>query len=98
MMNKKTNITQVPWGKSPKVPWGKPKKFDIPHITKQDLIMQTSSSSILYASDFEEFFYEDTDFPVPEGEAVGLDVDVGDAVDFVLFSNDYWAPPWDIED
>lgn len=89
-MNKKNNITRVPWVKA--------KKLDIPSLTKQDIIMQTPSSSILYATDFEEFFYEDTDSPVPEGEAVGLDVEAEDEVDFVLFSNVYWAPPWEMED
>jgi hypothetical protein len=44
---------------------------------------------IVLASDYEEFYYEDTDEPVPEGEPVGVDWRHHDIVDFYLFDNIY---------
>jgi len=55
-------------------------------------IMQTSSLDIVCAAEEEEFFYEKTNSPVPFGEPIGLDVDRGDSVELVLFSNIYWNP------
>ena len=46
------------------------------------------------ATEIEEFFYVDTDDPVPEGEFVGLDIDIGKEVKFVLFKNIYWNPQY----
>ena len=55
-------------------------------------IMHTSSLDIVCASEDEEFFYEATNQAVPEGEPVGIDVDHGDSIKLVLFSNVYWNP------
>ena len=49
---------------------------------------------VVCASEVEEFFYSDSDYPVPEVEIVGLDVDVGEEVKFVLFQNIYWNPQY----
>ena len=54
-----------------------------------------SSASLMYATEFEEFYYEESDEVVPEGEPVGMDVDNSDGgVDFILFSNIYWNPQY----
>jgi hypothetical protein len=47
---------------------------------------------VVCATDFEEFFYTNNNEPVAEGDPVGLDIDNGNKVDFVLFSNIYWNP------
>ena len=56
--------------------------------------MHTSSLDIVCASEDEEFFYEATNQAVPEGEPVGIDVDHGDSIKLVLFSNIYWNPQY----
>lgn len=65
-------------------------KFAIPQLTNKDIIMKLSSLDIICASEHEEFFYEETDEAVPEGEPVGFDVDTEDGVDLVLFHNIYF--------
>ena len=70
-------------------------KFIIPHLTIKDTIMNASSFDIICATEFAEFFYEDTDEQVRDGEPVGLDVDTQDGVELVLFSNIYWNPQYD---
>ena len=57
--------------------------------------MNTSSFDIMCATEFEEFFYEDTDEVVPEGEPVGLDVETHEGVELVLFNNIYWSPQYE---
>jgi len=57
--------------------------------------MNTSSFDIMCATQFPEFFYDDTDEQVPEGEPIGLDVDADEGVELVLFSNIYWNPQYD---
>lgn len=57
-------------------------------------IMNTSSLDIVCATDVEEFYYKETDKPVPENEPVGLDVETKEGVDLVLFSDVYWNPPY----
>jgi len=54
--------------------------------------MKTSSLDIVCAAEEEEFFFTDTNSAVPCGEPVGLDVDQGDSIALVLFSNIYWSP------
>ena len=71
------------------------KKFKVPHLTKKDLIMKTSTLDILRATDEEEFYYEDSGESVPEGEPVGIDVDSSEGVELVLFSNIYWQPNYE---
>lgn len=60
--------------------------------------MNTSSFDIMCATEFPEFFYEDTDEAVPEGEPVGLDIDTAEGVELVLFSNVYWSPQYKEDD
>lgn len=45
---------------------------------------------LICASEVEEFFYEDNDLPLSEGEPVGVDVDYGQEVKLILFENIYW--------
>ena len=52
------------------------------------------SVDIMCATNFEEFYYEDTNEVVPEGEPIGLDVDTEDGFDLVLFSDIYWNPQY----
>ena len=44
---------------------------------------------VILASDYEEFFYKDTNEVVPEGEPVGVDWEHNEIVDFCLFRNIY---------
>lgn len=44
---------------------------------------------VVLASDYEEFYYEDTDEAVPEGEPVGVDCAHGDSVELFLCDNIY---------
>jgi hypothetical protein len=46
---------------------------------------------ITCASNVEEFFYEDTNEVVPEGDAVGIEIEEENNIDLVLFSNIYWT-------
>lgn len=46
---------------------------------------------ITCASEVEEFFYQDTNKAVCEGDAVGIEIEEGNSVDLVLFSNIYWT-------
>lgn len=58
----------------------------------------------VYASDFEEFFYEDNDVSVSEGMLVGVDITIhhkgnpdqvpSTEVQFELLDGIYWAPPF----
>ena len=63
-------------------------------MKQSNIIMKTSSLDIVSATDFEEFYYKDSDEPVPEGEPVGLDIDTPEGVQLVLFSNVYWNPQY----
>jgi|SRR5210317_1562457 len=65
------------------------------HSTKKDIIMKTSSLDILCATDEEEFYYKVTDELVEEGDPVGVDIDNGNEVELVLFSNIYWKPNYE---
>jgi len=51
-----------------------------------------SSLNLMYASEEEEFFYTSTGEGVPEGSPIGLDVEFGNHVELVLFSDIYWKP------
>ena len=44
---------------------------------------------VVLASDYEEFYYKDTDEAVPEGEPVGVDWHHNEIVDLCLFDNIY---------
>jgi len=47
---------------------------------------------LVYASNFEEFFYTDHQIPVSEGQPIGVDVEIGDEVHLILFDDIYWNP------
>jgi hypothetical protein len=49
-----------------------------------------SNVDLVYASEVEEFFYEDDDIPVSEGQLVGVDVYFNGRVDLVLLDDVYW--------
>jgi hypothetical protein len=46
-----------------------------------------SSEDVVYADDSEEFYYEDTQEPVPEGEAVGIDIPMYD-FEYLQYADD----------
>lgn len=54
-----------------------------------------TTQNIVYASDVEEFFYEDTHVALCEGDPVGLDIEYGDEVKLILFENIYWNPKYE---
>ena len=47
---------------------------------------------IVHASEEAEFYYIETKEQVPEGEAIGFDVDQGGSMELVLFSDIAWIP------
>ena len=49
------------------------------------------STDLVYASEVEEFFWEKEDVSVSEGTPVGYEVEVGNAIDFILFEDIYWV-------
>lgn len=56
---------------------------------------QPNKVELVYASDYEEFFYKDTGMSVSNGQPVGVDVDEGVSVHFVLFDDIYWSPNYE---
>ncbi|OUU16226.1 MAG: hypothetical protein CBC05_08525 [Crocinitomicaceae bacterium TMED45] len=56
------------------------------------------STDLVYASDVEEFFWEEDDVSVPEGTPVGYEVEVGNSIDFILFKDIYWKVEDDYEE
>ena len=50
---------------------------------------------LVYASSFEEFFYKENDMSVSEGNPVGVDIDRGEHVEFLLFDDIYWDLPYE---
>jgi len=46
---------------------------------------------IVYASEVEEFFYEENDLPVTEGQIIGVEISHEDSVELVLFEDIYWS-------
>jgi hypothetical protein len=63
-------------------------------INSNNMIMEATTLDIVCATEIEEFYYEGTDEIVPEGEPIGLDIDVDEGVKLVLFSNIYWNPQY----
>lgn len=57
-----------------------------------NILQNIKSDDIVYASEFEEFFWEEDDMPLVEGTPVGIDVENGSSVDLVLFNGIYWNP------
>jgi hypothetical protein len=51
-----------------------------------------NNPELVCATDIEEFFYEDSEFPVQEGDPVGVDLDYGAEIKLVLFDGIYWEP------
>lgn len=60
--------------------------------------MMNKIVDLICASEVEEFFYREDDVAVSEGEPVGVDIDNGDQVDFILFDHIYWSPKNEIEE
>lgn len=54
-----------------------------------------NSFELMFATDFEEFYYEETDKAVPEGHPIGFDVDTDEGVELVLFDSIYWNPKYE---
>ena len=54
-------------------------------------ISNMNNWQVVCASDEEEFFCEENDQVVTEGDAVGVEIDRGNSIDLVLFSNIYWS-------
>lgn len=51
--------------------------------------MNIKSCELVYASKFEEFFYEENNMSVSEGQPVGIDLELDDEVKFVLLDGIY---------
>jgi hypothetical protein len=45
---------------------------------------------LVYASEFEEFFYKENDMSVSEGNPVGVYIDIDNRIEFFLFDDIYW--------
>lgn len=70
-----------------------PADFNLSFLkTRKKIIMKMSSLNLMYASEEEEFFYTSTGEYVPEGSPIGLDIEFGDHVELVLFSDIFWKP------
>ena len=54
-------------------------------------VKNINNEQVIYASDVEEFFYEETNKVVPEGDVVGVEIEESNNIDLVLFSNIYWT-------
>ena len=52
---------------------------------------ETKSCELVKASDHEEFYYSDSHLPVEEGDPVGVDLESGEEVEFILFNGIYWG-------
>ena len=50
-----------------------------------------NSYQIMYASEVEEFFWEDSGISVSEGIVVGVEQENGSNIDLVLFEDIYWS-------
>mgnify|MGYP000170146095 CR=1 FL=1 len=53
--------------------------------------MSNHNISIVLAGPEEEFFYKEDDIAVPEGNVVGVEIDIGDEVELVLLEDIYWT-------
>jgi len=47
---------------------------------------------VVTATEVEEFFYEDCNLPVSQGQPIGVEIDRGPEVEFLLFEGIYWKP------
>ena len=52
--------------------------------------IEITSCQLVNSSEEEEFFYSDSDFPVKDGDPVGVDIEVENEVKFILFDGIYW--------
>lgn len=53
------------------------------------------SPELIYATEIEEFFWKDTDTSVMEGVPVGIDIENGSEINFLLFEDIYWKPNYE---
>lgn len=58
---------------------------------QSNIILSIMNCELVYASEVEEFFYKDCDLAVSEGNPVGVDIDRGDEIEFILFDDIYWC-------
>lgn len=70
-------------------------KFKKQKTRKEAIMKDLSSVDLVFASDHEEFFYNDSNLVVESGEPIGFDVENGDEVELVLFNNIHWNPNYD---
>lgn len=71
------------------------KNFEFANENKSNninVMIKLKSMDIVHASEEAEFYYTETKEQVPEGEAIGIDVDQGDYMELVLFSDIAWVP------
>tara|TARA_R110000824_G_scaffold265390_1_gene454255 strand:- start:4541 stop:4780 length:240 start_codon:yes stop_codon:yes gene_type:complete len=61
-------------------------------LNNTNIMIKLKSMDIVHASEEAEFYYIETKEQVPEGEAIGIDVDQGDYMELVLFSDIAWVP------
>ena len=52
---------------------------------------EKKSCELVKASSYEEFYYSDSNLPVEEGDPVGVDLESGEEVKFILFNGIYWG-------
>jgi hypothetical protein len=57
----------------------------------KQIINKINNWEVICASEVEEFFYEESDDAVPEGDVVGIEVNNSKSSELVLFSNIYWS-------
>ncbi len=50
-----------------------------------------NSNQILYSSEVQEFFWEDSDKPVDEGTPIGIEIEKDSNIDLVMFDDIYWS-------
>lgn len=62
------------------------------------LASNVNSVDLIYASDYPEFYYESSGFPVSEGDAVGIEFCDSKNSELVLFSDIYFEHPSSIYD
>lgn len=52
---------------------------------------EIKSCELVRASDYEEFYYSDSDLPVEEDDPIGVDLEIGDKIRLTLFNGIYWG-------
>jgi hypothetical protein len=68
-------------------------KRNAPRTNTMNIILKASSLDVVFAGEWREFFYEESNECVNEGDPVGLDCwdEKGTNCELVLFNNIYWS-------